>query len=89
MKHKEVLCVLLFFLVCVPVVTPSPHCTCSLTLSVSVCQVQHLPWVGCSTRLKERQEANKTGPLDSHGSPVVRNPRFQCRGCRLDPWLGN
>ena len=23
------------------------------------------------------------------GGPVVRTPRFHCRGCRFNPWLGN
>lgn len=28
-------------------------------------------------------------PLDFPGGPVVRTPSFRCRGCRIDPWLGN
>ena len=26
---------------------------------------------------------------DSPGGPVVKTPRFHCRGCRYDPWWGN
>ena len=26
---------------------------------------------------------------DFRGGPVVKTPRFQCRGCGFNPWLGN
>ena len=26
---------------------------------------------------------------DFPGEPVVKTPRFNFKGCRLDPWLGN
>ena len=34
--------------------------------------------------------ASKSGhQWDFPGSPVVKTPRFHCRGCGFDPWLGN
>ena len=26
---------------------------------------------------------------DFPGSPVVKTPSFQCKGCEFSPWLGN
>ena len=41
-------------------------------------------------RLENREYVGlKYRSQDFPGSPVAKTPCLQCRGCNLDPWLGN
>ena len=40
-------------------------------------------------RERGKEEGNKSRSGDFPGGPVVKTPRFYCRGRGFDPWWGN
>ena len=60
----------------------------NIKVKIKLAEVGTLKGVGRKGDRKDRKQ-NNILPLGLPWSPVVKTPRFQCRGRRFDPWSRN
>ena len=69
------------------------HLLCARTMlgagDTGVSGTEEVPVLGGEGRKAIGRRTSKKISRDLPGRPLVRTPRFQCRGYGFDPWSGN